>query len=108
MKNDNLLKAASFLVAHLASLSPEYAERLQILKDERNFNDYQAIGSLVCTMLDRGEHLLVPFHPLFIGESSSEPLGPITCSCGNVYTPAYHGQPYCGNRCPALQASKQV
>lgn len=108
MKNDNLIKAATFLANYVSSLAPEYAERLQILKDERHFNDFQALGSLVCTMLDRGEHLLVPFHPLFVDQSPTPAGTPTTCGCGATYTPEYPGQPFCSNTCTALAASKKV
>jgi hypothetical protein len=63
-KNDNLEKAAKFIVTYIASLAPEYGDRLQIVKDERGFTDLQALGSIVCASLDKGDHMQHVYHAL--------------------------------------------
>lgn len=100
MKNDNLEKAAKFLLAHIGSLDPTWKSRLEILKSERGFTDVQALGSMVGYALERGEHLLCPTHPYFEPDYHGAATGDVAiCACGQAYKVAYPGQPYCSNAC---------
>jgi hypothetical protein len=105
--NENLRKAAKFLATYIASLSPEYGDRLQILKDERGFDDLQALGSIVCASLDRGEHMLIPSHSLF---ASIEPIHGtgehVNCPCGKQFTSQYPGENRCSNECAVKYRGK--
>jgi len=96
--NENLKKAATFLLKYISDLAPEYEERIGILKTERGFDDLQAIGSMVCIVLDRAEHLSIPTHPAF--QPNYEKLsGPIQCPCGKMFQPEYNGMNRCSNEC---------
>jgi hypothetical protein len=96
-KEHSIDDCAQILADYIFSLDPTWANRLQVMKDERGFTTLQAISTCIAHVLERGEHMMVIKHealepnPWRRGEKMECP------ECHVLYTPRYPGEPYCSN-----------
>lgn len=92
-------RAAATVLAYLGKLDSQWAERIQITKDEFHYDDLQTLGCYVANQLEQGLHTVIPRHPFF-EPGFVEPSEGTECPvCHDIYKPAYNGQPVCSNRC---------
>lgn len=90
---------AATLADWICTLDPTWANRLQIMKDERGFTTTQALSTCIAYVLEHDLHMVILKHdalepsPWRRGEKMECP------ECGTLYAPVYPGQPYCGNLC---------
>jgi len=83
-----LLDCASELLSYLSLQDPAYADRIEITKSERGYDNLQCALSYMAGVLDRGDHMYFAeyefMQPGYVGH-----LGPRPCSvCGVEFTPA--------------------
>ena len=95
----SLDECSATLADWICALDPTWANRLQIMKDERGFSTTQALSTCIAYVLEHDLHMVILKHdalepsPWRRGEKMECP------ECHALYTPNYPGQPYCGNSC---------
>lgn len=98
-KREHLNILAGQLLRYFSTLDPSWEARIQITKEERNFDDLQCLGAYVARILEQGEHLSIPNHPFFDAEFVSG-MDRKPCDwCGNEFQPDYPGKRLCSNNC---------
>jgi hypothetical protein len=98
-KRKRLNVLAGEVLRYIASNDPSWDARIQITKEERNFDDLQTIAAYVAYVLEQGAHLVVPNHPFFDTAFVSG-YDPRPCDwCGKPFNPDYPGKSLCSNNC---------
>lgn len=98
---EHYLKLADELLAYIGSIDPTWAERIEITRSEYSLDSLQVLGAYVGSVLDAGQHTVVPRHPFFEPDFTPvDTTGNTTCPvCGQPFKPAYATQPVCSNAC---------
>jgi hypothetical protein len=94
-------KAAGVVLEYIGTLDPTWAERIQITKDEFQYDDLQCVGAYVANQLDAGLHTVIPRHPFFEPGFVPPQDGHVCPVCKLDFKPLYPGQPVCSNQCAA-------
>jgi hypothetical protein len=92
---ESLKRNASEVLTWISSLEPLWRDRIEALKQERGFDDIEALTSLCGYTLDNSLHMIVPKHPILEGVpwQADEKNCP---ECGVSYHEKYPSQATCG------------
>lgn len=102
---DLLLDCARELLSYLALQDPVYADRIEITKSERTWDDLKCALGYMAGVLDRGEHMYYCEYefmaPNYVGHK-----GPRPCTlCGVEFSPGTAGETICSKAsCQELNA----
>jgi len=108
VESHTLDNCAESLASWICTLDPTWANRLQIMKDERGFSTTQALSTCIAYVLEHDLHMVILKHdalepsPWRRGEKMECP------ECHVLYTPNYPGQPYCGNSCAETYRKREA
>lgn len=90
--------ACEVVLAVVGSKAPEWAERIRVMRTERDFTAGQSCVSVFGYVLDRSLHLEVVPHPYL--ENGPLSLVQTTCEeCQKSFKPNVPGQRFCSNDC---------
>lgn len=90
------------LLDWLIDLDPAWRERVIALQEERGADPLRTLGILIGNTLESGNHMAIPDLPHLLDDYIPAGQTRPCPQCGQPYTLAYPGQPYCGNECAAI------
>ena len=99
---EHYVHLAKELLHYIGSIEPLWKERIDITRSEFSLDDLQILGAYVGSVLDGGQHTVVPRHAFFepgfvaVDTSGGDNICPV---CQKPWAPAYASQPVCSNAC---------
>lgn len=91
---------ADFFLDHIGKLDPRWKTEIEAARIETRLDSWRLLGAWTARVLERGNHINTPKHPLF--EAGAPRIVETKCGlpdCGKVFEPKYAGQIYCSNEC---------
>ncbi|TAK94585.1 hypothetical protein EPO05_06080 [Patescibacteria group bacterium] len=86
--------AARVLLLRCVQLGPDYATKLQIMRDDRGWEPWQIIGACVAYVLEHDLQTEIPNHPDFEPGTARGPAATLCERCGGPLTPKYRDQKF--------------
>lgn len=91
--------AAEMIADHVSAHDPTWADRLQIMRDERGLTILQAISTCISYVLEHSLQMAAVVYEPMAASPFQRGVQMACPHCGILYQPRYPGQPYCGNAC---------
>jgi len=91
--------AAAVIIAAIRRMDPDWNAKVDVLKQEKGYSDYQCLAAWCGRILDAGEQMLHPPHPFFergFVAAGNEGECP---NCTRAFKAAWAGQEYCSDDC---------
>ncbi len=97
--------AARVLMLRCIQLGPDYATKIQIMRDDRGWEPWQIIGACVAYVLEHDLQTEIPNHPDFEPQSQRGPQTTVCAKCEQAFLPKYRDQRYHTDPpCPPVEA----
>ena len=104
----SLDQCAQVLLEWVGGLDPVWAERLQIMADERHLDTKQVLGSCVSYVLENALHMVIVKHDAFEPNEYRRGNKMACQQCGVEFIPPYPLAPFCGNSCAETHRKSQA
>lgn len=86
--------AAHTLLLRCMQLGPDYAVKLQIMRDDRGWEPWQILGACVAYVLEHDLQTEIPNHPDFEPGAARGPEATVCERCGEPFEPRFRDQRY--------------